>query len=122
MGKIENSLKIGSTTRQILGRVNRFAVAAHFKVQHHTLCIRVAHVGNTLTFAHGLVFFDQQRLVVCVSGEVGVVVLQDDQIAVAAQARASVNNTAIGRRINRVTQFASDFQTLAFDIVVARYQ
>ena len=51
---------------QVPGRIYRFALAPDFKVQLDAVCVAVAHFGNFLTFFYRLVFFDQQRLVVCI--------------------------------------------------------
>ena len=55
-------------------------------MQLHTIGVRAAHLGDALTFGHLLVFFDQQGLVVRVGREEGVVVLDDDQIAITPKA------------------------------------
>ena len=44
--------------RQIFGRVYRFALTAHFKMQLDAIGIRVAHLGNLLALFNSLVFFD----------------------------------------------------------------
>ena len=67
-----------------------------------------------------LVVLDQQGLVVRVGGEVGRVVLQDDQVAVAAQARAGVDDPAVGRGVDRIAGLAAEDQALAARVVERR--
>ena len=61
--------------RQVPGRIDRFAQPTYFKVKFDTVRITVAHLGNLLALAHRLIFFDQQSLVMGVSRQVSVVVL-----------------------------------------------
>ena len=81
--------------------------------------IAAAHFGNFLTLTHGLVFFDQECLVVGVSREVGVVVLQDNQIPVTTQTGADIDHPPIGRRQDRVASLATDIQALVLDLIKA---
>ena len=72
------------------------AVFAQLEVQLHALAVAVAHGGNALAAAHGLAFAHEQALVMAVGGEVGLVVLHDDEVAVAAQAGTAVHHFAVG--------------------------
>src|SRR6218665_3128649 len=63
------------TRRQVLERIDRPPLAPDLEVQLHTVGIAAAHLGHLLALAHGLVFLDQQRLVVRVGRQIGVVVL-----------------------------------------------
>src|SRR6266699_2189575 len=55
--------------------------------------VGVAHLADLLSLADLLPFLDQNLAVVRVSGKVGVVVLDDDHLAVAAQARSGVDDS-----------------------------
>lgn len=76
----------------------------------------------TLPLAHRLVFLDQQCLVVGVGRQIRVVVLEDDQIAIAAQTRPCINHTAICSRQHRVARLAGNVQTLVARLIKARNQ
>ena len=82
----------GSSAR----RIDRLALLADLEVQLHAVGVGRAHLGDLLAALDGLVVLDQQRLVVRVGGEVGRVVLEDHQVAVAAQAGAGVDDAAVG--------------------------
>ena len=79
--------------------------------------IAAAHFGNLLPFAHRLVFFHQQHLVVCVSGQVRIVVLQDDQVAITAQTRPDIDHTTIGCSKHGITCGSTDIQTFVSGFV-----
>src|SRR5574343_1502975 len=101
------------------GRIDRFALAAHLEVQLHAVGVAVAHLGDLFAAAHLLVFLDQQLLVVGVSRQVGVVVLEDDQVAIAAQACAGIHHLAVGRGQHRVAGLACDVHALVLGFVKA---
>ena len=54
----------------------------------------LTHGRYALAFIYSLAFFDQQRLVVPVGTQVGVVVFQNNKLAVADKSTTSVNNPA----------------------------
>jgi len=91
-------------------------------VELDTVCVGVAHLGNLLALAHGLVFLDQQRLVVGIGREEGVVVLQDHQVAIAAQACAGVDHAAIGSSQHGLARLAGNIEALVARLVKARDQ
>ena len=84
------------------GRVNRFAVLAYFKVQLSAVGIAVTHAGDGLAAFNGLAFAYRQALVVAVSSQEGAVVLDDHQIAVAAQAGTGIHHFTVGGRYYRL--------------------
>ena len=88
-------------------------------MQLHTISVAVAHLGNFLPLTHGLVFFDQQRLVVRISRQVGVVVLQDNQVPVAAQTGTDIDHATIGRRHNSLTRSATNIKAFILHLVKA---
>ena len=67
---------------QILSRVNRLAIAPDFKMQSRLLSRPLTHCRNTLAFLNMFAFSDQQRRIVPVSTQVGVVVFQDNKLSV----------------------------------------
>ena len=93
-------------------RVYRLAVFAQLEVQLHALAVAVAHGGNALAAPHGLAFAHEQALVVAVGGEVGLVVLHDDEVAVAAQAGTAVHHFAVGSGHNGLAGGAADVDAL----------
>ena len=103
--------------RQVAQWIDGFAVAAHFEVEFYAVGIGFAHMGNGLAFADRLAFFYQQFAVVCIDGEQGAVVFENNQVAVAAQARACVHDLAIGAGHNGVTFFATNANAFVFRII-----
>ena len=65
-------------------------------MQLHLVGIGAAHFGNFLATLDGLVFLHQQGLVVGVGGQVGVVVLDDDEVAIAAHVFRVQNRAVAG--------------------------
>src|SRR5256885_6279916 len=82
-----------------------------YKVTGVQTCALPIYLGDLLALAHGLVFLDQQRLVVRVGREVGVVVLEDDQVAIATQAGAGIDHAAIGSGHHGIAGLACDVVT-----------
>ncbi len=107
------------TRRQVTRRIDRLALATHFKVQLDAIGIGAAHLGNLLTLFDRLIFLDQQRLVVGVSRQIGVVVLEDDEVAIAAQTSASVDHTAISRRNHGAAPLPADAITFVPRLIKA---
>lgn len=70
-----------------------------------------------LPFADRLAFFYQQFAVVGIHGEQGAVVFENNQVAVAAQARACVHDLAIGAGHNGVAFFAANANAFVFRII-----
>ena len=65
-------------------------------MQLHAVRVAITHFSDFLPFAHRLVFLDEQGLVVRVGRQKGVVVLENNQVAVATQPGACIHHTAIG--------------------------
>ena len=76
--------------------------------------VGIAHLADLLSLADVLSFLHQNLPVVRIRREVGVVVLDDDQLAVAAQACSRVNDSTGGARQHRLTGLARDVD--AFEI------
>lgn len=81
-------------------------------MQLHPVSIAAAHFGNLLTLSHRLAFLDQHRLIVCIGGEVSVVVLEDDQVAVTAQAGTGIHDAASGCSHNGVASLPPNVNSL----------
>ena len=94
--------------RQILSRVNRLAVAPDFEMQPRLAFRPLTHGRYALAFIYGLAFFDQQRLVVPVGTKVGVVMFQDNKLAIADKSTAGVDNPARCSGTNGLTFLAVD--------------
>src|SRR5690606_24959983 len=92
-----------SARRQLARRVDGLALLADLEVQLDAVGVSGTHFGDLLALAHGLVFLDQQRLVVGVGRQVITAVLDDDEVAVATQARTGVDHAAIAGGHDRVT-------------------
>src|SRR5882672_3305798 len=92
----------GSTWRQELQRIDRLAAVTNLEMQPCLAVIGFAEVGDALSATHRLPLLYEDLLVVCISRDVVVVVLDDDQVAVHAQVAAAVDDVAIARRDNRV--------------------
>src|SRR6202140_3072527 len=74
-------------------RVDGLAEATNFEMKLDLVGGGVAHLADLLSLADLLPFLDQNLAVVRVSRKVGVVVLDDDQLAVAAQACSRVKDS-----------------------------
>ena len=63
-------------------------------MQFDLLGIGASHLGNLLTLGHALTFLYQKLLIVCISTQVGFVVLDDDQLAITAQSATATQNVS----------------------------
>ncbi len=88
-------------------------------MQLHAFGVGRAHLGDLLATAHDLVVLDQQHLIVCVGGEEQLTVLDDHQVAVAAQRRPSIDHTPVACGDDRITGLAGDRQPLVAAFVEA---
>jgi hypothetical protein len=71
-------------------------VPADLEVQLDLVGVGIAHLGDLLSAGHRLTFLDQDVAVVRIGGEEGPVVLDDDELAVAAQSGSRVDDLAPG--------------------------
>jgi hypothetical protein len=85
----------------------------------HAVGAALAHFGNFLALADHRVFLDDDVFRMGICGEEGVVVLDDDHIAVAAQFAAHVHHAAVGRSHDRIAKVAGDVQPLVAHAVEA---
>lgn len=86
-------------------------------MQLHAIGVAVSHFGNLLSFLHSLVFLHQDRLVVRVGGEIRIVVLENDQVAVTAQTGACIDHSAIASSQHGIPGFPTNVQSLVFGLV-----
>src|SRR5674476_174762 len=80
--------------RQIFCRIDRFAETAHFKMKLYLAGIGLAHECDFLSARDALPFLHQYLVVMRISTEVGIVVLDDDQLAITAQTAAAIDHLA----------------------------
>src|SRR3990167_6101298 len=91
-------------------------------MQFHPIRIGAAHFSYFLTLAHCMIFLDQQCLVVRVGRQEGIVVFEDDQVAIPTQPRTGVDHPSIGCRQNRISRFATNVIALVARLVKTREQ
>src|SRR5690606_33748533 len=96
------------------------AVVADLEMQLVAVGAGAAHLGDLLARLHPLALGYQALAVVAVGRQPLFVVLDDDQLAIAHQARARIDHDAVGGRVHRLAGGAADVDTLAggvaFDI------
>jgi len=78
---------------QKLSRVNRLAIAPDLEMQSRLAFRPLPHGRYFLAFFNLLSFFDQERRRVPVGTQVGVVVFEDNKLAVSDQSTARVNHS-----------------------------
>src|SRR5690606_20292462 len=101
-----------STRGQIPERIDRLAVVANLEVQHVACGAGAAHFRDLLAGGDPRAFVHQTRAVVPISGQPLFVVLDDDQFAIAHQARSRVHHHAVGGGAYRLPGIAGDADTL----------
>lgn len=99
--------ELRSATWQVLQWIDRFTLAANLEVQLHPIGSCGAHLGNRLPYLDLLPFPHQQPAVVTVGTHVGLVVFDDDQLAVAPQTTTGVYNGPTRRSQDRLAQLTS---------------
>ena len=102
---------VGLTRWQISSRVDWLAVASDLKMQSRLAFRPLPHGRYLLAFFYLITFFDQQRRVVPVGTQVGVVVLEDNKLTVTNQSTARVDDIPRCRSINSLTGLAIDQNT-----------
>src|SRR6202158_6266482 len=107
-----SSLPAGSCGWKEFRRVDGLAEATNFEMKLDLVGVGVAHLADLLSLADRLSFLDQNLAVVRVRGKIGLVVLADHQLAVAAQARSGVNDSTGGARQHRLTGLAANVDAL----------
>src|SRR5450755_3826228 len=98
-----SSLPAGSCGWQEFRGIDGLAEAANFEMKLDLVGVGVTHLGDLLSLAHLLPFLDQNLTIVRVSRKIGVVVLDDDQLAVAAQPCSGINHATCGTGEHRLT-------------------
>src|SRR6185436_2931567 len=105
---------------QELNRIHRLAVAAYLEMQLHLVGVGIAHLGNLLPLGDVLPLFHQQLVVVGVDAQKRAVVLDDDQLAEAADPRAAEDDFPRRAREHRLPGLSGDTDAFAA-IVEARH-
>src|SRR6266853_2093694 len=105
-------LPAGSSGWKEFRGVDGLAEATDFEMKLDLVGVGVAHLADLLPLADLLSFLDQNLPVVRVRGKVGVVVLDDDQLAIAAQSRSRVNDPTGGAGQHRLTGLPRDVYAL----------
>src|SRR5437867_3131725 len=101
-----------SRRRQVLRRVHRLAEPADLEMQLHLIRIGIAHLRDLLSARDLLPFLDEDFAVVRVCGQIRGIVLDDDELAVAAQAAARVDDAARRARAHGFACAARDVDSL----------
>src|SRR5690625_1918161 len=94
-------------------RINRRPVFANLEIQRGLAIGRTTHRRDFLAAFHGFPFLRQQTLIVAVGTQPHIVVLDDDQPAVAHQGAACINHRAACRRHDRLAERPLDDDALA---------
>ena len=97
-----------SAWRQIVQRIDRIAILADLELQFGARSPGGTHLRHRLAGTHPLALLHQTLAVVTIGGQKAVVVLDDDQLAIADQSVAAVNHHAIGRRPHRLAGLAGN--------------
>ena len=93
-GAVLDQTVVALSRRQKLSRVNRLAVASDFKMQSRLAFRPLTHGRYALAFVYFLAFFHQQRRVVPVGTQVGVVMFKNNKLSVADQSTTRVDDGA----------------------------
>ena len=81
-------------------------------MKFHSIGAGAALLSNDLANANDITFPHQEAAVVPIGTDVDVIVLEDNQLTEAHNARASVDHGAIGDRFDGVTAVAANINTL----------
>ena len=84
--------------------------------------VAAAHLGDLLAFFDSLVFLDHQGLVVGIGSQKGVVVLEDDQVAVATQPGTGVHHPTVCSCNDGVPGFACNVKALVLGLIKTSHQ
>src|SRR5437588_6279086 len=98
MRKHGTPLPARSSGRKEFRGIDGLALATNLEMQLDLVGVGVAHLGDLLPLADLLSLLDQDLAVVRVRRKVGVVVLDDDELAVAAQPRSCIDDATGGAR------------------------
>ena len=93
-------------------RVHRSPILANFEMKLNQIRIRTSHLTDFLSFRYCLPLLHQYLVVVGIGAEIGIVMFDNDQLAVATQSCAAVYNFSGGGSGNRFARFASDIDSL----------
>ena len=87
-------------------RIDRFAVAPNFKIQHGLIGRPLTHVADHLAFGNFLPIVHQRFAIVRIGGEQVLAMLDDDEISVASNAAAGIDDPPRRGRTNILTQLS----------------
>ena len=79
----------------IIDGIDRLAILTYFEMQLDAVGIGITHPRNGLPAFYHFPFFHQQSLVMAVGGQVGRIVLDDNQVAVAAQSVTGIHHFTV---------------------------
>ena len=94
-----DQIEVELSRRQKLSRVNRLAIAPDLKVQSRLAFRPLSHRRDLLALVYCLSFIDQQRLVVPVGTEIGVVMFKDNKLPVPDQSTPGVHDASGSRGV-----------------------
>src|SRR5882672_12627117 len=101
-----------STRRQIFQRIDWLPAAANLKVQSWRFGIALAEFSDALAALDTLALLDQQSAIVGIRRNEVITVLDDQQVAKAAQAVAGIDDGAVTGRKHRITVGAIEVDAL----------
>ena len=99
------------TRWQISSRVDWLAVASDLEMQSRLAFWPLTHGRYFLAFFYLITFFDQQRRVVPVGTEVGVIMFENNKLAVTDQSTACIDDIPRCRSMNSLTGLAINQNT-----------
>lgn len=95
----------------IIDGIDRLAILSYFEMQFDAVGIGITHPRNGLPAFYHFPFFHQQSLVMAVGGQVGRIVLDDNQVAVAAQSVAGIHHFTVCSRHNGLSAIVYSDET-----------
>src|SRR5882672_7043272 len=98
--------------RQEFERVDRFAQTPDLEMKLRLGGVGTADFSDLLAPRHVLSFLYQQVAVVGIGGQIGLVVLDDDEFAVTTQAHTAVDDASRRRGKDRIADLAEDVHAL----------
>src|SRR5690554_1250314 len=103
---------------QVAQRIERLAVVADLEVQHVAVGAGAAHLRDLLAGANAVALAHHALAVVAIGRQPLLVVLDDDQLAVADQARTRIHHHAVAGSVHRLPGRTRDADALARGIAV----
>ena len=109
---------VGLLTRrgQIFQRIDGPAVIADLKMEHGIAAGLTAHIGDMLADRHRIAFLDEQGAIISVCTQIVIVVLENNELAVAQEPAPRIHDTAARRRPYRLPRSSTDINALTNEI------